>query len=259
MGLMPVRWLALLLPGASHLLAAELKPATAKAFDEYIRAAEHRLEVRPSFLWCAEQANRLSRARQGESVVEPAGTQPEIRIADGLVHDWVGCAFIPGATLDRTLAMVQDYNHHKDVYRPEVIDSRLLHRDGSDFKIYLKLLKKKMITVVLNTEHDVRYFAIDPAHARSRSYSTKIAEVEHAGKPDERELPPGTGHGFLWKLDSYWRFEHRDQGVYIECEAISLTRDVPVGLGWLIEPIIRKLPRDSLANTLNATRAALKR
>jgi hypothetical protein len=72
-----------------------------------------------------------------------------------------------------------------------------------------------------------------------------------------RELPPGQDHGFLWRLNSYWRFEERDGGVYVECEAISLTRNVPLGLGWLVNPIIRSLPRESLANTLWATREAV--
>jgi hypothetical protein len=82
--------------------------------------------------------------------------------------------------------------------------------------------------------------------------------VINRGEPGERELPPGNDHGFLWRLYSYWRFEERDGGVYVECQAISLTRSVPTGFGWLIEPIIRQLPRESLANTLRATRAAVK-
>jgi hypothetical protein len=45
--------------------------------------------------------------------------------------------------------------------------------------------------------------------------------------------------------------------VYLECQAISLSRDVPVGLGWLINPIVRSLPRESLTNTLRETRQAL--
>ena len=85
----------------------------------------------------------------------------------------------------------------------------------------------------------------------------KIAEVDNAGKRGEREMPPGTGHGFLWKLDTFWRFQQRDGGTWIECEAISLTRDIPTGLGWLIEPIIRSLPRESLENTLRETANAL--
>ena len=70
-------------------------------------------------------------------------------------------------------------------------------------------------------------------------------------------LPPDTGYGFLWRLYSYWKFQERDSGVYIECRAISLTRDVPLGLGWIIEPIIQKLPQESLIKTLEATRQAL--
>jgi hypothetical protein len=246
--------LAAILFAATDLVAAELKPATADAFRKYIEETERKLEARPNFLWCD-----AARAKSGELLVSPTGKSPEIKVPNGLIHDWVGCAYIPGATLAQTLALVQNYNGHKDIYKPEVIDSRLRSRDGSDYKIYLRLLKKKVITVVLNTEHDVRYFTVSPTRARSRSYTTKIAEVENAGKRDERELPPGSGHGFLWNLDSYWRFEERDGGVYIECQAVSLTRDVPAGLGWLIEPIIRNLPRESLANTLKATRAALEK
>ena len=98
---------------------------------------------------------------------------------------------------------------------------------------------------------------IDPGRWRSVSKTTRISEVQDPGKPDERALPPGTGEGFLWRLYSYWRFQQRDGGTWVECEAISLTRDVPMGLGWIIEPIIRNLPKDSVENTLRSTRAAL--
>jgi hypothetical protein len=102
-----------------------------------------------------------------------------------------------------------------------------------------------VITVVLNTEHEVKYTAVDARKWRSVSRTTRIAEVENPGKKNEREKPPGTGEGFLWRLNSYWSFEERDGGVWLECEAISLTRDVPTGLGWLIEPIIRNLPQEA--------------
>jgi len=111
---------------------------------------------------------------------------------------------------------------------------------------------------VLDSEHEVKYTPLDKTRWRSVSRTTKIAEVDNAGKPNEREMPPGTGEGFLWKLNSYWRFQERDGGTWLECEAISLTRDIPTGLGWLIEPIIRDLPQESLANTLRATRTALR-
>ena len=43
----------------------------------------------------------------------------------------------------------------------------------------------------------------------------------------------------------------------IECRAISLTLDVPAALAWIINPIVQKLPKESLINTLEATRKAL--
>jgi hypothetical protein len=180
-------------------------------------------------------------------------------VPSGLIHDWVGAVFIPGTTVKQTLALIQDYDNHKNIYKPEVIDSVLKSHQGNDFKIYLRLLKKKIITVVLDTDHDVHYLPVDRARWFCRSHTTRISEVEDAGSPKERVLPPDTGYGFLWRLYSYWRFRENDSGVYAECRAISLTRDVPVGLGWIIEPIIQNLPRESLINTLEATRRALLR
>jgi hypothetical protein len=240
--------------------AAELKPETLAAFDKYIRLKEARLEQPPAsggFLWADREPGRRQQLRDGAVLAQPANDEREVKIPDGIIHDWIGAVFIPGTTVDKTIALVQDYSNHRNVYQPEVIDSKIVTHSGDDFKVYLRLKKKKVLTVVLNTEHDVHYVRLDRERWQSRSYSTHIGEVENAGKPDERELPAGKDHGFLWRLYSYWRFEERDGGVYVECEAVSLTRNVPSGLGWLIEPIIRKLPRESLVNTLLATRASL--
>ena len=252
-----MKWIALAAVLALPACAAELQPKTVAAFDRYIRETEQRLADSKIFLWADESVDRARRVKAGEVAVEPFRGKAVFEVPGGLVHDWVGSVFIPGATLQRTLAMVQDYDHHKDVYQPDVIDSRLISHTGDDFHIYLRLLKKKVITVVLSSEHDVKYTRLDKTRWRSVSRTTKIAEVEKAGKPEEREKPPGTGEGFLWKLNSYWRFEERDGGTWLECEAISLTRNIPTGLGWLVQPIIRDLPKESLANTLRLTRAAL--
>ena len=253
-----MRWIVLAAVLGLPCPAAELKPATLAAFDKYVRQAETRLAEAKPFLWADEQPDRARRERAGEIVVSPFLKKPEIPVTGGLIHDWVGSVFIPGTTLEKTLGMVQDYDHHKDVYQPEVLDSRLLSRKDDDFRIYMRLLKKKIITVVLSTEHEVHYMRVSDKAWRSISRTTKIAELENPGKPGEREKPPGTGEGFLWRLNSYWRFEERDGGVWVECEAISLTRDIPTGLGWLVDPIIRDLPKESLEKTLRATRTALR-
>jgi len=240
----------------------QLKAQTVEPFDRYIigaeMATERELRAGGPFLWSDLGSERTQHIRNGRIVSEFWDSRGPMKVPDGLIHDWIGSAFIPGSSIEDTLALVQDYDNHKKIYKPEVIASRLISHHGDDFKIYLRLLKKKIITVVLDTDHHVRYVSLDRSRWMCRSHTTRIAEVEDAGSSKERGLAPDTGHGFLWRLYSYWRFEERDGGVYIECRAISLTRDVPFGLGWAIEPIIQKLPRESLTRTLEATRTALR-
>jgi len=249
----------LLFSAVPGITTVELQPHTVEAFDRYVRLAETRVNLQAhsaGFLWVDAMPDRKIGVRRGEAIAEPAAGSGDTDIPDGSIHDWTGAVFIPGATLPKTLALVQDYNNHKAIYKPEVQDSKLLGRTGDNFQIYLRLLKKQVITVVLNTNHDVRYFPVDASHCYSQSHSTRIAEVDNPGEPDEREMQPGHDHGFLWRLNSYRRFEERDGGVYVECEAISLTRNVPVGLGWLVNPILRTLSRDSLRNSLETLRTA---
>lgn len=238
-------------------IPVQLKPATLEAFDHYIREAEASMERTlraPHFLSPESSQELAQQIRSGKVVAQFwSGNGPQ-KVESGLIHDWIGASFITGSTVKDVLALVQDYDNHKNIYQPDVMDSKLIRHHGNTFQIYLRILKKKILTVVLDTDHDVHYRALDDKRWLCRSYTTRIAEVEDAGTAQERVRPPDTGYGFLWRLYSYWRFEERDDGVYVECRAISLTRDVPFGLGWIIEPIIQKLPKESLINTLEATR-----
>src|SRR5581483_1262201 len=138
--------------------ATELSPETNAAFDRYIRSAETRIQAEDrsdsGFLWAGRSGERLSRVRKGDIVVEPFDDKELIEVPSGLIHDWIGAAFISGATLDQTLGLVQQYDRHRDYYQPEVVDSKLVSRNGDQFHIFLRLLKKKVLTVILNTEHD---------------------------------------------------------------------------------------------------------
>jgi hypothetical protein len=69
--------------------------------------------------------------------------------------------------------------------------SRLLTRDGDMFRVYLRFFMKKVITVVVNSGHDAYFTRDGRDRARSRSYSTRIAEVEAPDTPEEREKPVG--------------------------------------------------------------------
>jgi hypothetical protein len=248
---------------AQTVKPVQLTPQTLDAFDAYIHQAETEMEQAlhgsGAFLWSHQPPDRVRDVRRGKVVAEFWSGRGPLKMPGGLIHDWIAAAFIPASTIQKTFSVIQDYDNHKNIYKPEVVDSKLIRCDGNDFQIYLRLLKKKVITVVLDTEHEVHYRPVDGTRWVCRSYTTRIAEVENAGSQDERILQPDTGYGFLWRLYSYWRFEERDAGVVVECRAISLTRDVPFGLGWAIEPIIQKLPKESLIHTLEATRQALHR
>ncbi|HVN06423.1 MAG TPA: hypothetical protein VMT86_18515 [Bryobacteraceae bacterium] len=240
--------------------SVRLNPETVLAFQTYVQEAETAMEQTVAggdFLWSDREPKRARQVRGGKIAAEFWHGKGPLKVESGLIHDWIGAVLIPGATMEATLARIQDYDNHKLIYRPEVIASKLIARSGDDFQIYLRVLKKKIITVVLDTDHDVHYFTVDSKRGGCRSYTTRTAEVDNAGKPDEVVQRPDSGYGFLWRLNSYWRFEQRAEGLYAECRAISLTRDIPAALRWIIDPIVRSLPKESLVHTLKATRDAI--
>jgi hypothetical protein len=238
---------------------------TTKAFDLYIAAAEKRIIqargksdsfLRIDALSAAQRSQVMERLRQGEVVIEKQGETPS-EISGGLIHDWVGMVLIPKVTVAQVLALVQDYGHSSQHYAPDVVKSRLVSHTGDDFQVFMRLHKHKIVTVVLDTDYDVHYGRIDATHQFSFSRSTRVSEIANPGTPDERTVAAGHDHGFMWRLNSYWAFEQVDDGVLVECEAISLTRDIPSGLGWMIGPFVNSIPRESLQFTLGATRNAL--
>ena len=246
--------------------AAELQQRTVAAFDRYVRATESRLKSGP-FLWvdglpAARRSEALALMQSGMLFIDSprmleAGR--EIDVPGGLVHHWVGTAFIPGATIAQTLAILQDYDHHERIYAPVVARSKLLSREGDRFRLFLRFKMKKVITVVVNSEHDALFTRSGPDRSEGWIRSTRIAEVESPDESGERERPVGQDGGYLWRLNTYWRLLARDGGLYIQCESVSLTRGVPVGLGWLVGPFVTSIPKESLTFTLETTRKQLVR
>lgn len=250
------------------LAAAAPDAQAVRGFEQYVCLIERQIQedVRPrgAFLWvdslaAAEKTMAMTRLQEGQAIVErkvlPGA--PPVRTPGAIIHHWVGLILIPGTTLQQVLTAVQDYDRHQEYYSPEVVKSRTLARNGDDFRIYLRLKKTRIATVVFDTEHEVSYHRLDPTRAYSESRSIRIAEIENPGEKTERELPDEESRGLLWRLNSYWRFVETQEGVYVECEAVSLTRDVPTGLGWLIGGFLESVPKDSLTFTLESTRNAV--
>lgn len=247
-------------------MGAELQQKTVDAFNRYVSATEARFtnELRPGgvFLYvdgraADAQKNAYDQLRRGDILVEKVQTKIQGRdpeVPDGMIHHWVGLVFIPGTTLGKVISTAQDYGRRAELYKPDVIASRVVAHQGNDYKIFMRLYQKRFTTVIFNTDYDAHWGQVDAKKIFSNSYSTRIAEVKNTNRPDGEEYPVGKGSGYLWRLYTYWRFQEKDGGVYIQCEAVSLSRDIPTGLGWLLRPLVTKIPKESLNRALGRTR-----
>lgn len=248
----------MLVAACSLTAGAEESEQAKAAFQQYIAALESRLDaqnnLRNGFLWIDQDPKRLEGARKGEVPVQQIhAPQP----SGGTIEDWIGGAFLPHATLDQVLKTDQDYAHYTTYYAPEIVESRVLSHDGNHFRVFYRMKKHKIVTVVLDTVHDIDFVPLSSDRYFLRSHSASVREVKNAGEPDEEVLPEGEGLGFLWAMNSYWRVLQRDGGVYIECEVVTLARSIPLGMGALLRPTIESFASDSLVNTLKAKRRAL--
>jgi hypothetical protein len=270
------RWLAAMLvvslavgpPGAVGG-SVRLGTETEAAFARYVRLTDARndaeLKHGARLLWVdglaeAERVEAYAALRRGDVRMERVETLDggaRIACPGGLIHHWVGAIFIARASVDDVLRVLEDYDRHAVYYAPDVERSKVLSRDGDHFRVLLRFRRHKVIAVVLDTEHEVHYFRDAAGLAHSRSSAVRIAQVEDAGTAKEREKAPGDDDGFMWKMETWWRIEARDGGVYVQSEIASLTRGIPAGLGWLVGPFVSSIPKESLTFTLEATRKAV--
>jgi hypothetical protein len=263
---------ALVVLAACPAGAAELGPHTLASFQHYIELTDRRIAAEvanPStFLWAdtisdaAKRRDVFERLRRGEVVVEKMTTLDDghqVKIDDGLIHDWIGVVFVPGATVDAAVSLMQDYDNHAKIFSPAIVQSKMLSRDGDHFHVFLRFHMKAVISATIDTENDVVFVRPAPDRAYSSIRSTKVAEVVDPGGPDEHERQPGHGSGVLWAMNTYWRFLERDGGTYVQCEAVSLSRDLPFVLGWFIKPLLTKVPKEALAFMLGRVKDTLEK
>ncbi len=248
--------------------AATLDPVTEKAWDEYVDSATQRMEQRLGpgncFLWVDEEPERLARVKAGEIVVAPAGAHNPVHVPSGLIHDWVGAVFIPRVSAADVLKVVRDYTHYVDLYQPDVADSRtvllgdLANGDAQD-RFSLTLIDKAIsFKTAFEADYEAHYVRLDDRRMFSIARSTRVQEVEGRGSDNPRLLPEGTGRGIIWRMFSITRYMERDGGVYVEFEALALSRDIPGSIRWLVEPMVRRIARNSLAASLRDAEKAVR-
>ena len=242
-----------------RLMMAEPTRAAVDAFNTYCQKVEGRLaeEHRSDGSFLAIARAEETRLRGGEIVIEKM--PGEGYLSGAMLHDWRGTAFAPGATAADFERLMQDFEAYPQHFSPQVLEAKTMARDGDHVQAWMRVRQRHVITVVMDGRYDITYGQIDARHGYSISRSTRIDEIEGAGTPKERALSADEEHGFLWRLNTYWSYEERDGGLYLQVEAVSLTRSVPRGLGWAIGPYVESVPRESLEFTLRSAVNALRR
>jgi hypothetical protein len=227
------------------LAAQLLKPETAQQFDCYAQAAEARMDARKSFLLADSDTalnQQIVRDRKIQTI-EAGGPNPH-KLAGGQLYDWIGAVFIPGATLDRLLRMLQDYEH-RERYFPETISSSklLCWNPAGRFQNSMRMREP----AILDVSSDVVWERVDPHRWRCRSLSTRVAEA-------------GKDHGYLRRLNSYWRFAETPKGVFVEAETITLSDEFGAMARALGSALMGINPEKSLKHSLASMRdSVLKR
>lgn len=247
-------------PVALH--AANLKSETVAAWNDYLETANANLQerVRPgaNFLWTFEDAERTRRVRSGEIVVAPAPGHNPSKVPGGLIHHWMGAMFLPGLKLDDVLEVTRDYDHYKDYYSPSVIESKTVARDSVRDEFSMRIMNKAFfLKTALDADYQATNVRVDDHRFYSVSRTTRVQEIEDCGQSNEHRIPEGEGGGYIWKLFSIARFDQRDGGVYVEFEAIALSREIPAAARFFVDPIVRRVSRNSLLTSLQQTEEAL--
>ena len=242
--------------------AAELQPATLAAWDSYRNQAdaqlEERAEGRQPFLWLNDSPERVARVRHGEVVVAPVAGHGSQAAPHGLIHDWIGAIFIPGATIDSLWAVLHDYDNYQRTYRPVVSASKTLACANNSQQFQMVWQRKVLfVSAAMQGQYESRDVMLDDHRGYSVAEAVEVREIQGHGHKDERLLPPDTGSGFIWRIRSVTSYEERDGGVYLELRAMALTRDIPGSLAWMVNPVVNHLSINSLTATLRQTRDAV--
>ena len=235
---------------------------TVEAWTRYVAMTERRIDTELAdgrrFLTMDFESGRghtdRRRLQNGHPLIEQVVSDRMevggVDVPGGMIHHWRGYVFIPGARIDALMSNVSDPTGPRSIRQEDVLETRVLSRHADGLRLFLKLQRQSLVSVVYNTEHDVRYRRHSSARASSRSRATRIAEVLDVGLPSERERGPADDRGFLWRMNSYWRYEAVPGGVIVELESLTLSRGLPWGTGSVIRPLIERVARESIERTL---------
>jgi hypothetical protein len=255
----------LFLMDAPRFLMGEPTPAAVSAFNSYSKAVESRLarQHQSTNTFLASPASDLEdvkiRLRKGELIIEKLTPTTNADFSGALLHHWRGTAFAPGAKVEDFERLMRDFNSYPQHFSPQVLQAKVITQGGDRMQAWMRVRQRHVISVVMDTTYDITFGQLDGQHGYSVSESTRIAEIEAEGTGAERTLNANGEHGFLWRLNTYWSYAEQDGGLYLQMEAVSLTRSIPRGIGWAVQPYVESIPRESLEFTLRSACNALRK
>ena len=251
------------------LVPAQLPSATLAAHDRYVAATEQRIASEYAgqgpFLWLdrlpeRERARVQDRLRRGETVVERLQTRDagrEIQIPDGLVHHWIATVVLPGASIERASAFLRDYARYPQAFAPLITRASTTRREADRDVVAMRTYVSKVVTVVMDGDYVIDHRHLSPTRLASKTVATNLHVVHEPGLRTERREPADQTSGNLWRYRMYCVLDARQDGLYNQCESITLTRSVPSLVSWIVGPFVNGIPRDSLSLMLSATRKHL--
>jgi hypothetical protein len=204
------------------------------------------------FLFTDSRPEHLESAqfRRGLFITSPhSGGMP---IPSGLIHHWFGTISIPNAHLAELIAVLQDYNSYAAVYKPGVVESKLLGRDQNEFTYRLKFVQRGFgIKAGLLANFKSTYYRLAPDAGYSVTEAANLTELADPGTPEERPLTQNASHGYVEKVFTIVRYREVDGGVYVEVESLTLSRSIPAAIRWMVTPLVQRFSRQTMADTLD--------
>jgi hypothetical protein len=249
---------------ASTPFAVAQAASATSAYDVYVGSVEARLvgqhRSQQTFLNPIVLGPQNDvRLRAGEVIIEQLTPPADPAFAGSLLHHWRGTMFAPGATVADLERFLKDFDAYPQDFHPQVLQARLIGHHGDVFETSMRVRQQHVLTVVMDATYNVTFGQPDASRGYSNSRSTKISEISDPGTGNERPLNANEGHGFLWRQNTYWSYEERDGGLYMQIESVSLSRSIPSGLAWAVRPFVESIPRESLEFMLRSTCKALKK
>ena len=247
--------------------ADEVRPAAIAAFERYVAATETRMRADRQdghLLWidrvpAATRTSLERRLASGDVITETlrsdSGGAP-IEVSEAIFLHALASVQLRGVSVGEVMALLQDVDHHAEIFAPTIRKSRAIGRDGDGVIVAGQFSHRNVFTITYNAEVETRCTTLSATQAECRSVSRRGAMVADAGRPNEREKGFRGDAKKQWFLRTYYRLEARGEGTRVEHETLFVCPPLP-RLLRIFSPLVRDVPAEVSEALLVGMRARL--